>query len=102
MTELEFTREVIKWAQALGWQVAHFRPAQRKGQWMTAMLGNAGYPDLTLVRDRVIFAELKLPGNRPSVAQQRWSIHLANAHAEQYLWHPADLPEIIKILRHRT
>jgi len=49
-------------AQMLGWKVAHFRPmfdAKRK-RWRTpASRDGVGFPDLVLVRDRVIVAELK-------------------------------------------
>ena len=64
------------------------------------MLGDPGYPDLTMVRDdRLIFAELKVPPNKSTGAQIAWQAMLEEARVEVYVWTPADLPKIIETLR---
>lgn len=82
---------VIDCARTLGWRVAHFRPALTKHGWRTPVQADGkGYPDLTLVRERIIFAELKRQGEKPSVEQQQWLDALRAAGCEVYLWTPAD------------
>lgn len=79
-------------ATMLGWTSYH--TLRSKGS-------KAGYPDRTLVRDRIIFAELK---REPRVAtpvgpeQVKWLDMLAKAGGEMYLWRPSDLEEISRIL----
>jgi len=53
----------------------------------------AGFPDLTLVRDgHIIFAELKSQKGRIKKEQQAWLDRLQeNGHVEVYLWRPSDL-----------
>jgi hypothetical protein len=100
--ELGFTREIVGWAHKLKWRVAHFRPGMSsKGQWLTSMLGDPGYPDLTIARGRrLIFAELKIPPNKMTDAQLAWFVLLQNVPlVEAYLWTPADFPKIIETLR---
>jgi hypothetical protein len=57
-----------------------------------------GFPDRTLYRDRVIFAELKAERGKPTERQIEWLTGLAGAGAEVYLWQPGDLDEIGLIL----
>lgn len=57
-----------------------------------------GYPDLTLVRDRVIFAELKRKGEKPRADQVEWLDALAKGGAEVYLWQLSDYEEIKRVL----
>ena len=59
-----------------------------------------GFPDLVLVRDRVVFAELKVGKGRLTTAQARWRDMLLGADAEWYVWRPEKhLDEIHRILR---
>lgn len=69
----------------------------------------AGFPDRTVVRERVLWAELKreLTGRKsedanrqPSDAQREWLDRLARAGGEVYLWRPSDLQEVALILGH--
>ena len=111
MTEAQFQRSVIELAQLNGWKVAHFRPAQNgKGAWRTPVAADgAGFPDLVLVRDRVIFAELKTNTGRVSPAQREWLDALtragANTHkaasVETVVWRPEDWHEILAALNTR-
>lgn len=60
-TEQQLLDAVIDLAEHCRWAVHHDRPARRSGgQWMTAIQGRAGFPDLVLARRGVvIFRELK-------------------------------------------
>jgi len=101
VTEAVFQKTVIAAARALGWRVAHFRPAQnQKGKWMTPVQADgAGFPDLVLCRDRVIFAELKAPGRQLSPHQVEWAEAIHKAGGEFYCWKPKDWGEIEAVLR---
>ena len=92
MTEAELQSAVIDLAHLLKWRVAHFRPAMNaKGQWRTAVAGDgAGFPDLVLVRDRVIFAELKSGNGRVSLDQRGWMDALRSAGCLAVIWKPGD------------
>lgn len=61
----------------------------------------SGFPDRVLVRDRIIFAELKRENGKPTPVQREWLNGLASAGAEVYLWVPSDLEEIGRILSKR-
>jgi len=102
ITEAEFTRMVIQFAQLHGWRVAHFRPAQTKaGKWVTAVQGDGkGYPDLTIVRrGRLIFAELKVGRNPTTPEQEQWLADFAEVPGVlAVVWKPADWPAIEKEL----
>lgn len=98
-TEAEFQEWVIQTAQGLGWAVAHFRKARTKAGWVTPVAADgAGFPDLLLCRERVVFAELKVPPNKPSRAQREWARRLAAAGQEYYVWVPADCELILAVL----
>ena len=93
MTEAQFQRSVIELAQRAKWKVAHFRPAQNaKGAWRTPVAADgAGFPDLVLVRDRVIFAELKTDKGRLRPEQREWLDALAFAGVnDAVIWRPRD------------
>jgi hypothetical protein len=100
-TEAEFTSQVIGFARLMGWRCVHFRPAMnRRGQWMTAMQGDGvGWPDLVLVRNRLVTAELKVGRNKLRPEQKRWAEWLERAGVPCYQWRPEDWPEIEEVLR---
>jgi hypothetical protein len=103
-SEAAFQKWVISCAHANGWRVAHFRRVrvQRKNgdvYWETPVAADGkGFPDLALVRERVVWAELKSAGGRPSPEQTVWLAALAAAGQEVYLWSPADRPSIAAAL----
>lgn len=106
LTETEFMRQVTDLATILGWEWAHFRPAQTAKGWRTPVSGplGKGFPDLVMVREkgaRLIFAELKREGGKLSADQERvtFVLNQSAAGAEVYVWRPADLPAIAEILR---
>lgn len=77
-----------------GWWCFHPYDARRSAQ---------GWPDLTLVRDRIVYAELKRDrGGRLSPAQVGVHELLRAAGAEVYVWWlPRDLPEVARVLARR-
>ena len=91
MSEAELQAAVVELAQLLKWRVAHFRPAMNaRGEWRTAVAADgAGWPDLVLVRDRVLFRELKSARGTLSVEQQDWAHTLKLAGADWDVWRPA-------------
>ena len=95
-SEATFTARVVALARANGWLVMHQRPACTARGWRTAVQGDAGFPDLVLVRPnargagRILFVELKTDTGRPSESQLRWAETLLRAGAEYHLWRPSE------------
>jgi hypothetical protein len=91
-------------AQMLGWSVAHFRPmfdAKRK-RWRTpAARDGVGWPDVVLVRDRIIFAELKSGTGQTTTTQREWLQRLADAGGECYVWRDTDYEAVVAVLSQR-
>jgi VRR-NUC domain len=87
MSERELLSVVLETARIFGWRTAHFRPAQTQHGWRTAVGGDgAGFPDLVLVRDRVLFVELKVGRNTLREEQAAWARALESAGAEFHVW----------------
>ena len=59
----------------------------------------SGLPDLILVGNRVLFAELKVRRNRPTAEQTEWINALRNAGQEAVVWWPEQWPSVEKRLR---
>lgn len=87
-----FVREV---ALLRGWRYYHTRDSRGS---------DGGFPDTVLARrPRLIFAELKTAGKNPTPAQAAWlgeleGIATSRPALEVYVWRPADLDEIQRIL----
>lgn len=92
VTERAFQAQVISMAKMLGWMVYHTHDSRRS---------EPGFPDLVLVRERIIYAELKTDKGRQSPEQLIWLSKLNQAGAETYLWRPRDWDEIEKRLKSR-
>lgn len=88
-------------ATLLGWQ----------SHWTFLAKGSrAGFPDRTLAKGRIVFAELKRQpriGKRGQPlkeaygvtdAQRGWLDRLARAAGEVYVWRPADEQEVARVL----
>lgn len=80
-------------APNLGWTLS-YHTLRSKGS-------RSGFPDRVLIRERVIFAELKREKTKPTEEQVRFLDGLAAAGAEVYVWRPSDLDEIGRILSRR-
>ena len=89
MTEKQFQLQIVMVAKANGWQIYHTYDARRSAP---------GFPDLVLVRDRVLYRELKTDTGRVSPAQQEWGDALTKAGADFAIWRPRDLKTIVKEL----
>ena len=89
MTERQFQAWVIDVAKAHGWKVYHTYDSRRS---------EPGFPDLVLVRDRVLFRELKTDIGRISPAQKEWGDALTQAGADFEIWRPQDKKTIIEEL----
>ena len=92
MTEKELDAMVRDACDLLGWARYHTFSSYRSP---------SGFPDLVLVRERVIYAELKSAKGFVTARQQRWLDLLTNAGQEVYVWRPGQLKEIIEILRRK-
>jgi hypothetical protein len=89
-------------APMLGWRLCYHTLRSKGSQ--------SGFPDRVLVRERIIFVELKreLTGKasvdrdrQPTEHQREWLDGLASAGAEVYLWRPSDLDGIGYLLSQR-
>ena len=89
ITEAAFQDLVVHLAKVCGWTCYHTFDSRRS---------EAGYPDLTLVRERVIWRELKARRGRMTAEQQEWGRLLQAANANWGLWYPSDWPLICDIL----
>lgn len=70
-----------------GWRVAHFRPARTERGWRTPVAADgAGFPDLVLVRERLVFAELKAGRGKLRPEQVEWRDRLLGSGCEWHLW----------------
>jgi hypothetical protein len=98
LTEKQFEQQLIGSngkpgiARVLGWRCYH--TLRSKGS-------EPGYPDWTLVRDRVVFLELKREQGVVSDTQRDWIAALLNGGAEVYIVRPHHLEAITAVLRHR-
>ena len=100
MKEADFQRQVITLASLYGWRFFHPTPGFGRGHWATQQLASGpGFPDLVLVGDGVIFAELKNETGKLSDSQHGWGESLQDAGAEYYVWRPADLDAIATRLK---
>ena len=92
LTEKEWARQVAELARMLSWRRYHTFRSTRS---------TPGFPDETLVRDRVIFLELKTETGKLSDAQKDWLSALLKASAEAYVARPSDLEDLAEVLQSR-
>lgn len=104
ISERDFQKLVTDLAEILGYEWAHFRPAQTARGWRTPVSGplGQGFPDLVLIRrrdQRFLIAELKAEGAKPT--KQQWGVLGAfeAAGISTYVWRPSDLERIQEVLR---
>jgi hypothetical protein len=102
-TEDTFRSQVVKLARAREWKVMFIGRSRGGKAWVTQMGGDGkGWPDLTLVRERVVFAELKTDANyHVSPEERTWLEWLRLAGQEVYLWRPRLWQEIETVLERR-
>jgi hypothetical protein len=88
--EKSFQGAVVDLAVMLGWR--HFAVRDSRGC-------PAGWPDLVLVRDRLIFRELKTSTGRLTDQQESWGRSLTGAGCDWAVWRPDDWATIEATLR---
>ncbi len=85
MKEDELLTNVLELAKIKGWGAYHVRNS-RAG----VVQGDTGFPDLVLVRKRLLFVELKTELGVISPDQEKWAKWLRIAgHVVRY-WRPSD------------
>jgi len=100
--EADWQKMVLDLAKLMGWRIAHFRPALTTKGWRTPVAADgAGFPDLFLVRDRLLAVELKREKSKPTVEQIEWIRALINAQVEVYVARPRHLEDLATVLRAR-
>lgn len=92
LSEKEWMGQVIDLARTLGWK--HYHP------WISIHSAK-GWPDLALWRERLVLAELKTDKGKVSDSQQLVLTQLCDAGVEVYVWRPADIDDIVSVLRRR-
>ena len=104
VTEAEFQRAVVATAERCGWSVRHdvttnARRRCRKCGWVLNLPRNrAGAFDLILLRERIVFMELKTESGTVSRAQSEEWERLKRAGAECYVLRPSDIEEVRRVL----
>ena len=78
-SEADFQRQVIAYAELNHWRVFHPFNMRHSA---------AGYPDLTLCRERVLFLELKSVTGKLRPEQEEWRDALIAANQEHHVWNP--------------
>lgn len=87
----DLQKSVIGRAQQKGWVVAHFPSVETKQGWRTPLAGNAkGWPDLLLLRERLIAIEIKGDGDSLRPEQREWAERFHRAGVEHYVVTPKD------------
>ncbi len=111
-SEAQFTDSVVAHARAHGWLVMHIRPARtgrkyrgkdgkERETWNTPYQGDAGFMDLFLAHPlsgKVQAWELKMPGNKPTKAQQAWLDAMEAAGIPAEVLYPKDYDDAIAYL----
>ena len=88
-SEQDFQRSIIRFAKSRGWLFYHTWDSRRS---------EPGFPDLVLVRDRVLFRELKTDKGRLTAIQKTWRDQLKAAGADYQIWRPHMKESIYKEL----
>jgi hypothetical protein len=113
MSEAEWTTTVIGTerdrglARTLGWTCLHVNDSRRE---VVDRLGNhqivgdadaAGLPDWILLRERIVWVELKRERGTMRPTQTAIIAAIRKAGGEAYVWRPSDWPEVVLALTGR-
>lgn len=90
MKEKHFQALVVFYARSRGWRVYHTYDSRRS---------EPGFPDLVLVRNEVLYRELKAEKGRLTDAQKVWGESLTEAGANYAVWRPSMIQQIYKELK---
>jgi hypothetical protein len=89
VTEREWQRQITDLATMLGWSWYHTHDSRRSP---------AGFPDLVLWRERVVYVELKAQRGRLRPEQRVTITAFRQAGAEVYVWRPSDFDTARRVL----
>jgi hypothetical protein len=93
MTEKAFQSDVMQVAKMLGWLCYHTYDSRRSA---------SGFPDLVLVRERVLFRELKVGKNKLSQSQELWRDSIMDTGGDWAEWRETDMDDIVADLSRRN
>jgi hypothetical protein len=100
LRESDWQQTVIEAAHFLGWSSGDFRKARTNTGGRTPVQADGkGFPALVLVRDRIVYAELKGEKGRLIADQEAWRDAILAAGGEWYCWRPGDWEEVQRVLR---
>jgi len=80
-------------AKMLGWLCYHTYDSRRSA---------SGFPDLVLVRERVLFRELKVGKNKLSQSQELWRDSIMDTGGDWAEWRETDMDDIVADLSRRN
>jgi len=93
MTEKAFQSDVMRVAKMLGWLCYHTYDSRRSA---------SGFPDLVLVRERILYRELKVGKNKLSQSQELWRDSIMDAGGDWAEWRETDMDDIVADLSRRN
>jgi hypothetical protein len=108
VTERDWQRQLTDLLELRGWSWVHVRAGRTEHGWRVPTSGPlaAGWPDIVAARParpghpgRLVFIECKAQDGRLSEAQRAVHDTLRASGCEVFTWRPADLPEVLEILR---
>ncbi len=103
VSEKEFQRTVIEYAQALNFKVYHqldTGKCKKCGEPNYSKRVGPGFVDLVIAgHGKLIFAELKSENGSLSDNQRKWAEVLVSTGARVYLWKPSDWSQIEEVLK---
>lgn len=91
-SEATWQKQVEQLAAEYGWICWHDHDSRRN---------DAGFPDLLLIRERVVFIECKTETGRLSQAQSAFLAGLRAAGQEVYVMRPSDVGHLLQVLADR-
>lgn len=89
MLEKDFQAQVVDLARRLGWVTYHTYNSRRSTH---------GFPDLVLVRERILYLELKREKGSLTEEQKHWLRLLTAAGGQAYVARPRDLQALANLL----
>ena len=93
MTEKAFQSDVMRVAKMLGWLCYHTYDSRRSA---------SGFPDLVLVRERILYRELKVGKNKLSQSQELWRDSIMDAGGDWAEWRETDMDDIVADLSRKN
>ena len=96
VSERDFQASIVDLARLCGWRVVHFHDSRREvGGEMVGDSDAKGWPDLTLIRDRILYREVKTEKGRVTKSQDRMLVSLLAAQATQPLEAIARIQDVL-------